>query len=397
MARGYGFAQNSAKPRNCTGHGYLFETYLPQGHGLNTAYWGPQMYVSRLLHGISLPVLMGAIITGFVLCTSLVLFSITQSELRNGEVKQAISRQERAIKSAAIQLAQKYPGIELVWSGDDKLQRIVVDELPDVKDHGFVDQVSRVTEALTTVFSYSETENDFIRVSTTVKRDDGSRATGTKLRKNSAAFGPVSQGKAFHGEAAILGISYYTAYQPIFDRSGKVSGILFSGVIKSSITQLADSIADRIMRSSAMLTIVLAVLGFFLARWLIHPLTQFAAMVEKAQFSDGSCKIPFTERRNELGLIARAFEHFRNSIVERSQQLSILQKQSADFSGARTGAAPPIRESRTAVRKERRRRYRRLGRANGSAQGFGGNADGSRRDLDLRGGQRGQRLGPRGG
>ena len=57
------------------------------------------------------------------------------------------------------------------------------------------------------------------------------------------------------------------------------------------------------------------------------PLTLFAGMVQKAEFSDGSCKIPFTERKNELGLIARAFEHFRNSIIERTQQLEELQKQ----------------------------------------------------------------------
>ena len=148
------------------------------------------MYISRLFHGISLPVLMGAIVTGFVLCTSFVLFSITQSELRSDEIKQAISREERAMKSAATLFAEKYPGVELVWSGDGKLQKIVVNELPDVRDHRLADEVSRVTDALTTVFSYSEAENDFIRVSTTVKKKDGSRATGTKLGK---AVPPMSR------------------------------------------------------------------------------------------------------------------------------------------------------------------------------------------------------------
>ncbi len=270
---------------------------------------------------------MGAIVTGFVLCTSFVLFSITESELRSGEIKQAISRQERDIKVAATHLAQKYPGVELVWSGGDKLAKIVVNELPDVKDHRLVDEVSQVTEALTTVFSYSETENDFVRVSTTVKKKDGSRATGTKLGKSSAAFDPAMQGRAFLGEANILDVPHYTVYQPIFNRSGKITGILFSGVAKSTITDLADNITTQILRLSAILTVTLAVLGFLLARWLISPLTQFARMVQKDGLADHSAKIPFTERKNELGLIARAFEHYRDSITERTWQLEQAQKE----------------------------------------------------------------------
>ena len=137
------------------------------------------------------------------------------------------------------------------------------------------------------------------------------------------------QGKAYYGEANILDIPYFTAYQPIFNKSGKIIGVLFSGVAKDSITALTDSVTNSIMRSSAMLTITLAVLGFILAKWLISPLTLFAEMVRKANFSDCNCQIPFTERKNELGRIARAFEHFRNSITERTQKLDRLQKETA--------------------------------------------------------------------
>ncbi len=285
------------------------------------------MYISRLLNGISLPILTGAIVAGFVLCTSLVLFSITQSVLRKDEMRRAISGQERAVKVAATLLAQKYQGVELVWSAGGKLQRIVVNELPDVNDHRLADEASRLTNALTTAFSYSEAENDFIRVSTTVKKTDGSRATGTRLGKSSSAYEPLIHGTAYHGEADILDLPYYTLYQPIFNRSGKVVGIIFCGTLKADLTAAADSIAASILQSSAVLTIILAGLGFLLSRWLIHPLTLFANMVHKSELGDCSSKVPFTDRRNELGLIARAFEHYRNSTIERTQQLDRLQKE----------------------------------------------------------------------
>jgi len=287
------------------------------------------MYISRLLNGISLPILTGAIVAGFVLCTSLVLFSITQSVLRKDEMRRAISSEERALKVAATLLAQKYQGVELVWSAGGKLQKIVVNELPDVNDNRLADEASQLTDALTTVFSYSEAENDFIRVSTTVKKKDGSRAIGTRLGKSSSAYEPVIHGTAYHGEAGILDLPYYTAYQPIFNRSGKVVGIMFCGTSKADLTAAADSIASSILQSSAVLTIILAGLGFLLSRWLIHPLTLFASMVHKSELGDSSSKVPFTDRRNELGLIARAFEHYRNSTIERTKQLDRLQKENA--------------------------------------------------------------------
>ena len=70
------------------------------------------------------------------------------------------------------------------------LRRSLPGELPDVTDNRLVDEISRITEALTTIFVYSGAENDFIRISTTVKKKDGSRAIGTKLGKSSAAYLP---------------------------------------------------------------------------------------------------------------------------------------------------------------------------------------------------------------
>ncbi len=275
---------------------------------------------------MSLPILMGALIAIFVLCTTIVLFWVAQSELLAGEVKRTVSR---SVKVAAMQLAEKYPDIELVWSPDGKLEKIVASGLPDVKDNRFVDQTSRITESPATVFSYSDAENDFIRISTTLKDKDGNRAIGTKLGRSSTAYEPAMQGKAFTGEANILDVPYYTAYQPIVGRSGKVIGLLFSGVAKSSIAQFAGAITGRIMQSSAILTVIMAALGFLLARWLTSPLTQFAAMVDKAGFRDCSSKVPFTSQKNELGLIARAFEHFRDSMAEHTRQLEVLQTQTA--------------------------------------------------------------------
>jgi len=71
--------------------------------------------------------------------------------------------------------------------------------------------------------------NDFVRVATNVKKDDGSRAIGTILDPTGPAIAMIKKGEPFYGEALILGKPYMTGYEPIRDGSNKVIGIYYVG------------------------------------------------------------------------------------------------------------------------------------------------------------------------
>jgi len=71
--------------------------------------------------------------------------------------------------------------------------------------------------------------DQFIRASTSVRKDDGSRAVGTILDLKAAAGMAVAQGKAFYGPVAILGKSYITGYEPVQDGSGNIIGVYYVG------------------------------------------------------------------------------------------------------------------------------------------------------------------------
>jgi len=58
--------------------------------------------------------------------------------------------------------------------------------------------------------------DDFTRVSTNIITQEGKRAVGTKLGKDSAAYKPVKEGKLYIGKAYILGKPYFTTYNPIY-------------------------------------------------------------------------------------------------------------------------------------------------------------------------------------
>lgn len=72
----------------------------------------------------------------------------------------------------------------------------------------------------------------YVRVATNVKNDDGSRALGTRLDPVGPAIEMISRGRAYYGEATILGKPYVTGYEPITDASGTIIGIYYAGYRK---------------------------------------------------------------------------------------------------------------------------------------------------------------------
>ena len=94
-----------------------------------------------------------------------------------------------------------------------------------------VDDVVKENGGTATLFV--KVSNDFVRVATNVKKEDGSRAVGTVLDPNGPVFPIIQKGEAYYGDATILGRPYVTGYEPIRDASGKVIGIYYVGYLKS--------------------------------------------------------------------------------------------------------------------------------------------------------------------
>ena len=95
-----------------------------------------------------------------------------------------------------------------------------------------VDEVQQQMGGTATLFVRSG--DDFVRVATNVKRDDGSRAIGTVLDPKGKAIAAIRNGDAYFGEADILGKAYVTGYEPIRDATGKVIGIYYVGYLKTA-------------------------------------------------------------------------------------------------------------------------------------------------------------------
>jgi methyl-accepting chemotaxis protein-2 (aspartate sensor receptor) len=77
---------------------------------------------------------------------------------------------------------------------------------------------------------FARTGDDFIRVTTSLKKQDGQRAVGTLLDRTGAAYAAVFSGKSYRSLAWLFGKPYMSKYEPVRDSTGRIVGALFVGV-----------------------------------------------------------------------------------------------------------------------------------------------------------------------
>ncbi|EJK98478.1 methyl-accepting chemotaxis protein [Pseudomonas chlororaphis] len=90
-----------------------------------------------------------------------------------------------------------------------------------------VDEFKQMTAGVATVFVRSG--DDFIRVSTSLSKQDGSRAIGTLLDHGHPAYQKLMAGQSYVGRALLFERLYMTQYTPVRDSAGQVIAVLFVG------------------------------------------------------------------------------------------------------------------------------------------------------------------------
>ncbi|VXC85452.1 Methyl-accepting chemotaxis protein [Pseudomonas sp. 8Z] len=90
-----------------------------------------------------------------------------------------------------------------------------------------VDDFKRMTAGVATVFVRDGEE--FIRITTSLAKQDGSRALGTVLDHKHPAYQRLLAGQGYVGRAVLFDRYYMTQYTPVRDAGGKVIAVLFVG------------------------------------------------------------------------------------------------------------------------------------------------------------------------
>lgn len=129
--------------------------------------------------------------------------------------------------------------------------------------------------------------DDFVRIATSLKKEDGSRAIGTALGKQHPAHALITAGKSYTGKATLFGRDFMTKYEPIKDANGQVIGIHFVGIdIMSSLAYMKETIKKIVFGQTGYAYVLDARPGPSAGTLLIHPAQEGKNIAESVD-SDG--------------------------------------------------------------------------------------------------------------
>ena len=94
-------------------------------------------------------------------------------------------------------------------------------------DFSEVDDFTRMTAGVATVFVRDGEE--FVRITTSLTKQDGTRALGTVLDHQHPAYQKLLAGQGYVGRALLFDRFYMTQYTPVRDTGGRVIAVLFVG------------------------------------------------------------------------------------------------------------------------------------------------------------------------
>ena len=271
---------------------------------------------------LSLPAKVTSAMVLSLICVGLASLWFYDASLTSNAEREALERQDTNMR-VAWQVLHQYGGApsivgNRIYFGDHVLNG----------DLATVDLIKSLVGGTATIF-----QND-LRVATNVRKPDGSRAVGTHLAAGPVYESVLGRGQPYRGKANILGVPFYTAYDPIKDRNGKVIGILYVGIPQAEFLKPIHEIQLVALLIWTVLTILLALLSALLCRWIFSPLRAVQFALERTMRGDVSAPAPGVNRRDDIGELARAVVALQDKTKE-----NLLAKAAADEEHRKAEAA----------------------------------------------------------
>lgn len=196
--------------------------------------------------------------------------------------------------------------------------------------HEFVDQINSTADILATIFV--KDGDDFRRITTNVLKDDGSRAVDTYLGKESKAYESMTNKELYVGNATILNKEYETAYQPII-LDNEIIGILFIGVEKSMVYNIANEEASKLLKTLAIIGVFIVIaailFSFCIGGYISKPLIEVKQFTEN--IAQGNLNIEmnskYEKNNDEIGAVMNSVKTMHMNLKD---LIVLIQKASDD-------------------------------------------------------------------
>jgi methyl-accepting chemotaxis protein len=182
-----------------------------------------------------------------------------------------------------------------------------------------VDFFSKELGVVATIFA--KENNDYRRISTSIKDQSGKRGVDTFLGLNSPAYPSVQSGQVYMGQATLFGSGYITEYHPIVEEGTKnVIGILFVGIdigpIQKMITDNSSAqTAASIGLGAILLSIIIITNAITVRRIVSKPIAKITENFKNISEGEGDLtkRIDF-KSNDEIGDLVKYFNRLMDTL-----------------------------------------------------------------------------------
>jgi len=211
----------------------------------------------------------------------------------------------------------------------------------DALINGKTDNIDRLSEQTGDAITIFQGDT---RVSTTVKKEDGSRATGTKCSAE-VADRVLNKGETVNMVTQVVGKDYYVSYQPVKDSSNNIIGMLFVGVPATDLDVMANAFMTSMAIATVILILIMGVVVTFAVRHTLSPLKSVQSALEHVANGDLSIPDLHIEGSDEIAMLAHDTNSMKNAIRTLLSNIAHSAEQVAAASQELTATANQTGES----------------------------------------------------
>ncbi len=158
-----------------------------------------------------------------------------------------------------------------------------------------------------------------LRISTNVKREDGSRAIGTRVSQE-VYEQVLVRGLSWIDRAFVVNNWYITAYEPIKNLKGEIIGILYVGILEEKFTDMKKRAIALFLGITVAGMIIAIIVSGFLAKGILGPIKRLVFASHQWAKGDLEYRVKVTPK-DEVGELGETFNLMASSLKERDKKL----------------------------------------------------------------------------
>ncbi len=260
-----------------------------------------------------------AITLGLIFLTIATIAGVMHYNLRSTVMQEATTDARDASRAMAVLYGMTVADTAVTVK-DGVLSGVTAEKIAALADHDLVDRTAETISGVATVFDKQGA--DYVRISTNVKKENGERAVGTKLAADHPAQAYLARGEAYYGPAVLFGRDFITGYFPVKNAAGANVGMLFIGIPTEVYFKKINDLQYLILAIGVGVMLLFGCLAYLAIRASISPLRKLTGSVQTISTGNLDIDVPYLEKQNEFGGIARALAVFRENALSKRRMES---------------------------------------------------------------------------